>query len=244
MSIKLHPLVQKTKTELLKLDKKERLNWEEQSKFSNSFLPVSVEPKLRTRALNFMNNLLLFLEVNGHTIKFKYNRCHVEMYGQLTEINLRQKYYRKRIVGTHGYSHNTYDKSEDLEFQVGSYDRKGWIDKKTIKLEDQLPKIYNYIEKKCKAWAVLRKRQKIEEEKRETQRQFEEEKTYLIAIENEKTEILIKNASNYKKALEIRIYLKALKEKSKLKLEKDNKHEEYIQWGHEKANKIDPLFNL
>ncbi len=49
---------------------------------------------------------------------------------------------------------------------------------------------------------------------------YELEKSNLPSLENEKTEILIQNATNYKKVHEIRIYLKELEEKSKGKLEK------------------------
>ncbi|WP_092576197.1 hypothetical protein [Hyunsoonleella jejuensis] len=164
MKTKLHPLVQKTKVELLKIDKQKRTSWEEQVKYKSAFLPISVEPKLRTRALRFMNELINLLEANNHSIKFEYNRCHIEMYGQLTEINLRQKYFRKRIKNSSGYSSDTYEKSDKLEFQVGSYARKGWIDKETKVLEDYLPIIYAYIDNDSKEWAELRKRQRIQEE--------------------------------------------------------------------------------
>lgn len=45
--MKYHPLVQKTKVELLKSDKLKRTSWEEQVKYNSEFLPISVEPKLR-----------------------------------------------------------------------------------------------------------------------------------------------------------------------------------------------------
>ena len=88
MSNKLHPLVIKTKLELEKLDREGTETWGERKKYSGSLLPISVEPKLRSRAFNFMNELLSLLERNNHTIRIKYNRCHIEMYGQLTEFNL------------------------------------------------------------------------------------------------------------------------------------------------------------
>ena len=151
MKIVLHPLVQKTKVELKRLDKiKERRSWEEQRKYNSEFLPISVEPKLRTRALKFMSDLIYLLESNGHSIKFEYDRCHIEMYDQLTEINLRQKYFRKRIKDSSGYGTDTYEKSNKLEFQVGYHARKGWIDRKTKSLEDYLQVIYDYIEKDSK----------------------------------------------------------------------------------------------
>jgi hypothetical protein len=63
-------------------------------------------------------------------------RFQIDMYGQLTEINLRQKYFRKRIEGSFGYSRNTYEKCNRLEFQVGRYSRKCWMDRGEKSLED------------------------------------------------------------------------------------------------------------
>ena len=202
-----HPLVQKTKVELTKLDKKKSISWDEQVKYNSDFLPISVEPKLRARALRFMNDLINLLEANNHNITFEYNRCHIEMYGQLTEIHLRQKYFRKRIKDASGYSTYTYVKSNKLEFQVGSYARKGWIDRQTKTLEDYLPVIYASIEKDSKEWAELRKRQRIQEEKDKIQQKLEAERVELIVIENTKLEKLLTDADNYMKASKIRSYI-------------------------------------
>jgi TRAP-type C4-dicarboxylate transport system substrate-binding protein len=68
--------------------------------------------------------------------------------------------------------------------------------------------IYNHIKKKSKEWVEWQAFQKIEEEKREALRKIEEKKAKLIEIK--KTENLFKQASNYKKANEIRFYLIAL----------------------------------
>jgi len=245
MKRKLHPLVQKTKVELLKLDKLKRISWEDQVKFNSAFLPIHVESKLRTRALSFMNDLILLLEANKHSIKFEYNRCHIEMYGQLTEINLRQKYFRKRIKNSYGYSSDTYEKSNKLEFQVGSYARKGWIDKETKSLEDFLPAIYEYIEKDSKRWAELRERQRIQKEKDKIQEQLEAERAELIAIENAKFDKLITDAKNFKKASEIRSYIQAFENKiNEITILNNTKNKNYIKWAHNKANEIDPINNI
>lgn len=242
---KYHPLVQKTKVELLKLDKKKNISWEEQNKYNSEFLPISVEPKLRPRALRFMNDLILLLEGNKHSIKFEYNRCHIEMYGQLTEINLRQKYFRKRITDVSGYGSGTYEKSNKLEFQVGSYARKGWIDMKTKTLEDYLPVIYNYIEKDSKEWAEWRKRQQVLEEEKKIQQKLEAEKAEQIAIEKAKLEKLLKDADNYKKASEIRSYIKEFENKiNKTDILNNTKNRDYIEWAYNKADEIDPINNI
>ena len=243
MGRKLHPLVEKTKIELKRLDKiKGRRSWEEQRKYNGEFLPISVEPKLRTRALRFMSDLTYLLEANGHSIKFEYDRCHIAMYDQLTEINLRQKYFRKRIKNLSGYSTESYEKSDKLEFQVGYHARKGWIDRKTKSLEDYLQVIYDYIEKDSKQWADWRERQRIQEEKDKILREQEAEKARLMAIEAEKLERLILDVKNYEKALKIRTYLKALEEKVSSNNDLNtSERKEYLKWAYKKADDIDPL---
>ncbi len=248
MSARTHkylPIVQKTKVELLKFDKKNNISWEEQNKYNSEFLPISVEPKLRGRALRFMNDLILLLEANKHSIKFEYNRCHIEMYGQLTEINLRQKYFRKRVKDASGYSPDTYEKSNKLEFQVGSYARKGWVDRETKKLEDYLMVIYNHIEKDSIWWAELRETQRIEKEERKIQKKIEAERAELVVIENTKFENLLFDADNYMKASKIRSYIKAFKNKvNKTDILNNIKNQDYIQWAYKKADEIDPINDI
>lgn len=224
-----HPLVKKTKLELLKLDKLKRINWDVQQEYNAQFLPISVEPKLRKRALDFMDELIKLLEENNHTIKFKHKRCHIEMYGQLTEINLRQKYHRIRVQNDRGESRQSYEKSDKIEFQIGYHARKGWIDKKTKSLEDYLYDIYDYIEKDSKSTAELRERQRLEKEQREIQRKKEEEKARIVELENQKIKQLITDSENYIKAKNIRKYLKALEKEYQTSgnLTKENK--EYIK---------------
>lgn len=50
-----------------------------------------------------MNTLIQIVEAMGHNITFEYSRCHVEMFGQMTEINLRQKIYRIRDKDESGW---------------------------------------------------------------------------------------------------------------------------------------------
>jgi hypothetical protein len=102
----------------------------ERKSYAGSLLAISVEPKLRSRALSFMNELIILLEANNHAIKFENCLCHIEMYGQLTQIDLRQKYYRVRDKNEYDCSNNRFVRSEDLEFQIGYSYRTGWIDKR------------------------------------------------------------------------------------------------------------------
>ncbi len=241
MSSKLHPFVQKTKVELERLDKQKKVSLEQWRKFSNEFLPIHTELKLRRRALKFMDTLIKKLEQNNHGIKFEYKRCYIEMYGQLTEINLRQKYFRKRIKDSYGYGTNTYEKSNKLEFQVGSYARKSWIDRKTKNLEDYLEVIYDFIDKDSIEWAELRKKQKTEEEKEEIQRNIDTEIALKKDLERVKLEKLFFNSENYDRANKIRTYLLAYKAKFPSSNSLDNEIDEYLTWGFKKADELDPL---
>lgn len=243
MSIsKYHPLVQKTKVELERLDKLKDVNWEMQRKYQSEFLPISVEPKLRKRALKFMDTLVKKLEANNHSIKFEYDRCNIDMYGVLREINLRQKYYRKRKDDGSGYVYNTFEKSDKLEFQIGHSYCKNWIDKKTKSLEDYFPAIYDYIEKDSKYWAERWKKHKIEEEQRKAQQKIEEEIAKQKAIEEEKKQKLFTDSENYFKAMNIRVYLNAIEaEINQLKKDEGKNLRDYIEWAHNKADEIDPL---
>ncbi len=195
--------------------------------------------------VNQATKIINLLEANNHSITFEYNRCHIEMYGQLTEIHLRQKYFRKRIKDASGYFTNTYEKSNKFEFQVGSYARKGWIDRQTKTLEDYLPVIYTHIKKDSKEWAVLRRRQRIQEEKDKIQQKLEAERAELIVIENKKLEKLLTDADNYMKASKISSYIKAFENKiNKTDILNNTKNQDYIEWAYNKADEIDPTNNI
>ncbi|QXP63931.1 hypothetical protein [Polaribacter sp. HaHaR_3_91] len=242
MSKILHPLIIKTKNELNKLDSENVKTWGERHSYKGRNLSISVEPKLRNRAFNFMNELLSLLEKNNHSIKIDCNRSQIEMYGQLTEFNLRQKFYRKRVKEEgYSFSHNVFVKSEDLEFQVGYSYRKGWIDKKTKKIEDDIQSIFEHIEKKSKYYYEIDESNKIAERKREQEKLLEQERERLVEVEDKKVELLLQNASNYKKANEIRFYIKALEKKYSLSEYKEQSDLDYIKWATKKANELDPL---
>lgn len=244
-TFKYHPLVQKAKVELEKLDEIKNITWKEESKYKSGILPISVEPKLRSRALKFMDTLIKKLEENNHSIKFEYDRCHIEMYGQLIEIHLRQKFYKKRKSDGSGYEYRKLEKSDKLEFLIGYAYRKSWIDKKTKSLEDYLPAIYNHIEKDSKFWADIKKENKLKKEQREAQKKIEEEIARQKALEKEKLQKLISDSENYNKANSIRNYLTAVETKIQhSKKDEVDQIQNYLEWAHKKANEIDPMFYL
>ena len=243
MNQKYHPLIQKTKIELEQFDRNKKITWEEKRKFNGTCLPISVEPKLRSHAFDFMNDLIVYIEKKGHIVTFKYDRCHIEMYGQLTEINLRQKYFRKRKKNASGFSMETYEKSMFLEFQVGSHTRKGWLEKDTKKLKDYLTPIYDYIEKDSLKWAEYGKQKGLEEEEREMQLKIEEAKANQKQLEENNLNQLITDAENFRIANNIRSYLNVVEINSRGSID-ENKLKVYLEWASTKADEMDPTIDF
>ncbi len=148
-----HPLVESSKNLLEKIDNsKNKLRyWEVAQK--HNLLPIHTNTKLRARALRFINTLIKAIEAMDCNITFYCNRAHVEMFGQKTEINLRQKIHRIRTTNESGWTSDSWEESEKLEFQAGpSFDRKNWIDNTKRNIEECLPEIIAWIEKDCRYW--------------------------------------------------------------------------------------------
>ncbi|MCK0179691.1 hypothetical protein MWU50_10340 [Flavobacteriaceae bacterium S0862] len=239
---KLHPLILKTKNKLEELDKITKPNYEIRTSIFKEILPIHTDLKLRNRALRIMNTLVTFIYQNNHSIVFGYNRCHVEMFGQKTEINLRQKINRVRTKDDNGWGRQDWVKSNNLEFQAGpSFRQKSWIDKKKKKLEDYIPNIIAWIEQDCKYWHDLRKRQAEEEKIRAIEVAEAVEKERLKVLEKEKYDNLIIDSQNWHKAKILKDYVNAVKQSSKRNNNLNKQKEEWLKWAFGIADSIDLL---
>lgn len=240
--VQYHPTIRKSKRLLEQLDESKDVRFWELSQ-EHEILPIHTDLKMRSRAFRFMNTLILAIEAMNGKIIFEYSRCHIQMFGQKTEINLRQKYHRIREKDKSGWSRESWEKSDKLEFQVGpSFNQKNWIDRKTIRLEEYLPQIVAWIEKDCKYWHDLRAQQAEQKRRREQELMKEKEKLKKIAEEKSKFRQLISDSENWYKAKQIRNYLSAYKKK--VKLDKSALNEEnqvYLKWANQKADWLDPL---
>ncbi|WP_419211114.1 hypothetical protein ACNR9Q_10205 [Maribacter sp. X9] len=100
----MHPLVIKTKEQLNLSESYRnsifRMDWNRQK----DILPIHTNKKLQKRTLSFMNLFMTNLEERGMKINFDYGRCHVGLYQQTIEINLRQKYHRVRTTDDTGWN--------------------------------------------------------------------------------------------------------------------------------------------
>ncbi|RIV72440.1 hypothetical protein [Flagellimonas aequoris] len=240
--VQYHPTIRKSKKLLQQLDESKDAGFWELSQ-EHEILPIHTDPKMRSRAFRFMNTLIMAIEAMNGKIIFEYGRCHIELFGQKTEINLRQKYHRIREKDKSGWSRESWKKSEKLEFQAGpSFRHKSWIDRKTIRLEEYLPQIVAWIEKDCKYWHDLRAQQAEQKRRREQELLKEKELLKKIAEEKSKLRQLISDSENWYKAKQIRGYLSAYKDK--VEQNKSLLNEEikvYLNWANQKADWLDPL---
>jgi len=240
-----HPLIIKTKKRLEEYDKIPESNYQERRDHFVETLPINTDKQLRGRALRIMNTIISNIYDKGHLVSFRNNtECFVEMFGQQTKINLRQKINRVREKDERGYGGDQWVKSDKLEFQAGpSYNLKSWIDGKKKNLEDYIPDILVWIEQNCQYWHDLRKRQAEEERIRAIKVAKEQEKLKMIQLENERFEELLVDSEKWHKASTIRNYIQAAKEKAEQNNELNEDKKKWIQWASRKADLIDPLIN-
>ena len=238
---KLHPLVSRAKKDLnitkSYTDAVGRMKWDRQK----NVLPIHTDQKIQKRALSFMNTFLYNMEQRGMKIKFEYGRCNVELYNQTIEINLRQKYHRIRTTNDIGWSTHEFVKSNKLEFLTGYHARKGWLDSDKVKIEEQIPKILDYIEKDLTYWRDVRKQQADEEKLKEIELLKHQEIERLQKIEEDKKTQLYSDAENWQRAELLRKFLEAKKEDaiSNGKISKET--DEWMEWVTSIINELDPL---
>lgn len=237
-----HPLVESSKNLLEKIDNsKNKLRyWEVAQK--HNLLPIHTNPKLRARALRFMNTLIKVIEAMDSNITFYCNTAHVEMFGQKTEINLRQKVHRIRTTNENGWTSDSWEESEKLEFQAGpSFRQKSWIDNTKRNIEECLPEIIAWIEKDCRYWHDLRAEQAIEENKKALQAQKVEAIKAQQEEEQAKVNQLFSDAENWSKAQMIEQFINEVEQQFIQQKQINSKTRTYITWARSIISDINPL---
>ncbi|WP_233268614.1 hypothetical protein [Cellulophaga sp. L1A9] len=237
----IHPLVVKTKKYLINTNSYRASVFQAQHPKNLEILPIQTDSKLQKRALSFMNLLLSHMEERGMSIVFEYQGCYAELYNQTIKINLRQKYHRVKILDELSWPYQEYVKSEKLEFQIGSHAPKNWLDTNRRIIEERIPEILDNVEENLTYWRDIRKQQAIDEEKRRILEEKEKDIAREKALEQEKKTELFINAKNWKKAKNLRKYIKRVEEKESVNNQFDAKTIEWINWANEKADEIDPL---
>ncbi|WP_339655362.1 hypothetical protein [uncultured Maribacter sp.] len=237
-----HPLVKSSKNLLEIIDEsKNKLRfWEVAQK--HDILPIHTNTKLRARALRLMDTLIKVIEAMDCNITFYCNRAHVEMFGQKTEINLRQKVHRIRTTDKRGWTSESWEESDKLEFQTGpSFDRKNWIDNTKRTIEACLPEIIAWIEKDCRYWHDLRAEQAIEENKKALQAQKLEAIKAQQEEEQAKVNQLFSDAENWSKAELAERYLNEMEKKAIDGNQSNPDIKDYIMWARKIVSELNPL---
>ena len=238
---KKHPLVVKTKQQLTITKSYRDSVVRTQYKRQKDILPIHTDKKLQKRALNFMNIFIANAELRGINIKFNLGTCYVELYNQTIQINLRQKYHREKRITEGGWSTHDFVKSDKLEFQTGYTNKKSWLDTDNIKIEEQIPKILDYIENDCTMWHKCHIKNEIIRNKRALEEQKQQELERLQKIEEERKLQLYTDAENWQRAELLRKFMEAKKEDAISKGNINEETEEWMEWVTSKINELDPL---
>jgi hypothetical protein len=211
---------------------------------SNDILNISVAPKNCNRALRIMDKIIKLLKQRGHNVIVKYDTTYVVIREE--EIKIRLKERLKRITipdAKYSWSSTDYIPTGILTFKVDEYPEKEFYDNNNQTLEEQIPKILTKLELVSDKLKRDKEESRIRQIEYRKQREIEEaiKKRHANEIENFKK--LLENSERWKKATDLRNFIKELEsnaiKENKLSEELSN----WIKWSNEKADWYDPLVN-
>lgn len=209
---------------------------------SSGIISISVAPKNINRALRIMDKIIKLLKLRGHNIIVKENTTYAFVKGEEIKIRFREKL--KKIVTKHekySWNNTEYITSDILSFKIDEYPEKEFNDSSNQLLEEQLPKILTKLE------LVSENLKKKREERENWQREYkrmrdaEEEIKRIKTTEIENFKKLLDNSERWKKAVDMRNYIKEI-ENNAIKENKLSKElSTWIKWALDKADWYDPL---
>ncbi len=206
---------------------------------SRIIYPIRVGDNCRKRALLFMDAFTKLLRYRGHNWHKEYDNTGVVIDSIFIEIDLREA--TKKIPSTKQYYTSDYIPTGELIFKMGKYsDEKEWRDGKT-KLEELLARIMAKLEIYAETEKIRKEKNRLWHLQYQEEQKRKEEFKKLKNEEVEKFNKLLALSEQYNKALLIRQYIQAEKQKAirtnDLTIEKD----EWIKWACDKADWLDPL---
>lgn len=209
---------------------------------SSGILSISVAPKNINRALRIMDKIIKLLKLRGHSVIVNGNTTYAVVKGEEIKIRFREK-LKKVIIKEAKYSWNNveYIASDILSFKIDEYPEKEFNDTNNQILEEQLPKILTKLE------LVSEKLKKDREERENWQREYRKIKEAEEEIKRRKTtEIenfkkLLDNSERWKKAVDMRNYIKQIENNAITKKELTEELSNWIKWASDKADWYDPL---
>ena len=211
---------------------------------SNDILNISVAPKNCNRALRIMDKIIKLLKQRGHNVIVKYDTTYVVIREEEIKIRLRERLKRITIPDAkYSWSSTDYIPTGILTFKVDEYPEKEFYDNNNQTLEEQIPKILTKLELVSDKLKRDKEESRIRQIEYRKQREIEEaiKKRHANEIENFKK--LLENSERWKKATDLRNFIKELEsnaiKENKLSEELSN----WIKWSNDKADWYDPLVN-
>ena len=221
-------------------------------------LNLRVSPQSLRRALRIMNTLFYALEARGYhlTIEDEHkSSLRVHIHGEPIEFGLAEKFRRierpevkNKDLQPWEYQRYQYLATGDLFLKItewwGQGLRKTWSDGKTAKLETCLNdfiigliKVAEVVKaKRLKREQEERVRLEAEQRRRDEERERQEELA--------RREGLIKEATRWTQAQQVRAYIAALKEKVIAQhgaIQPGSQADQWVAWAYRQANRLDPL---
>ena len=211
---------------------------------SNDIINISVAPKNCNRALRIMDKIIKLLKQRGHNVIVKYDTTYVVIREEEIKIRLRERLKRITIPDAkYSWSSTDYIPTGILTFKVDEYPEKEFYDNNNQTLEEQIPKILTKLELVSDKLKRDNEEREIRHQEYKKQREIEEaiKKRHANEIENFKK--LLEDSERWKKATDLRNFIKELEsnaiKENKLSEELSN----WIKWSNNKADWFDPLVN-
>ena len=211
---------------------------------SNDIINISVAPKNCNRALRIMDKIIKLLKQRGHNVIVKYDTTYVVIREEEIKIRLRERLKRITIPDAkYSWSSTDYIPTGILTFKVDEYPEKEFYDNNNQTLEEQIPKILTKLELVSDKIKRDNEEREIRHQEYKKQREIEEaiKKRHANEIENFKK--LLEDSERWKKASDLRNFIKELEsnaiKENKLSEELSN----WIKWSNDKADWYDPLVN-
>lgn len=211
---------------------------------SNDIINISVAPKNCNRALRIMDKIIKLLKQRGHNVIVKYDTTYVVIREEEIKIRLRERLKRITIPDAkYSWGSTDYIPTGILTFKVDEYPEKEFYDNNKQTLEEQIPKILTKLELVSDKIKRDNEEREIRHQEYKKQREIEEaiKKRHANEIENFKK--LLEDSERWKKASDLRNFIKELEsnaiKENKLSEELSN----WIKWSNDKADWYDPLEN-
>lgn len=203
---------------------------------STGILSISVEKQNVLRILCIADAFIKLLRKRGHEIIIEGNETKIIVDGEKYKVRFREKHTRESYKdGT--WTNSVLIPNGKLSIKFDDLYDKEWVDKSTP-LEKQLSKVIAFFEIRAVQDNEQRERRRIAQEKADIQREIERKLKVERDWEEKKIQILKGQASEWRKANELQVFIQAVESKS---TNPPQNVKDWLKWAKEKQAELDPL---